>query len=172
MQNSVPMPITSVRAECSGAGCWENIRYSIKTGNKNFYIDNDSGDVHLISINGRNSIKSTCDNTWCSLVITATLTPVSEKVDEMTLNIRSVSENSIIVLDTDTSMDEIDKILDQINQNTNVTGKYWFRKLNVQPKIDTRTVSGVDGDSVIFVTALDVQQNNFINSDAVGAIIG
>ena len=105
-------------------------------------------------------------------MITATLTPVSEKVDEMTLKIRSVSENSIIVLDTDTSMDDIDKILDQINQNTNVTGKYWFRKLNVQPKIDTRTVSGVDGDSVIFVTALDVQQNNFINSDAVGAIIG
>ena len=166
------MPITRVRAECTGARCWENMKYSIESENKNFYIDQTSGDVFLVSNNGRNSITSTCDSGWCSLEIRASLSPVSEKDADIDLKIRSVSENNIIVLESDSTVEEIDNILDQINQNGNITGKYWFRKMNVQPKIDTRTISGVDGDSVMFVTALDVEQTSFINSDIAGDIIG
>ena len=59
-------------------------------------------------------------------------------------------------------------LLDTINSAAGVEGEYWFRKLHVQPR-DTSSRAGAE--TVVFLTALDLDTNTFVDNTAAGDII-
>ena len=59
-------------------------------------------------------------------------------------------------------------LLETINSAPGVEGEYWFRKLHVQPR-DTSRRAGAD--TVVFLTALDLDTNTFVDKTAAGDII-
>ena len=61
-------------------------------------------------------------------------------------------------------------LLETINSAPGVEGEYWFRKLHVQPR-DTSSSSRAGAETVVFLTALDLDTNTFIDKTAAGDII-
>ena len=60
-------------------------------------------------------------------------------------------------------------LLETINSAPGVEGEYWFRKLHVQPRDTSSSRAGAD--TVVFLTALDLDTNTFIDKTAAGDII-
>ena len=63
----------------------------------------------------------------------------------------------------------MDTLIDEINKAQNISGKIWFRKLNVQPREGNR--NRVDTDTLAFITALDIENEVFMDSGAAKDII-
>ena len=63
-------------------------------------------------------------------------------------------------------------LLETINSAPGVEGEYWFRKLHVQPRDTSSSSSSRAGaETVVFLTALDLDTNTFIDKTAAGDII-
>ena len=60
-------------------------------------------------------------------------------------------------------------LLETINSAPGVEGEYWFRKLHVQPRDTSSSRAGAE--TVVFLTALDLDTNTFIDKTAAGDII-
>ena len=60
-------------------------------------------------------------------------------------------------------------LLETINSAPGVEGEYWFRKLHVQPRDTSSSRAG--SETVVFLTALDLDTNTFIDNTAAGDII-
>ena len=60
-------------------------------------------------------------------------------------------------------------LLETINSAPGVEGEYWFRKLHVQPRDTSSSRTGAE--TVVFLTALDLDTNTFIDKTAAGDII-
>ena len=60
-------------------------------------------------------------------------------------------------------------LLETINSAAGVEGEYWFRKLHVQPRDTSSSRAGAE--TVVFLTALDLDTNTFIDKTAAGDII-
>ena len=111
---------------------------------------------------------SACPDTWCSLQVRAQLTD-SDVSEVISLKIASIPETDILILDTNGPVSAVDTIIDEINKAQNISGKIWFRKLNVQPREGNR--NRVDTDTLAFITALDIENEVFMDSGAAKDII-
>ena len=60
-------------------------------------------------------------------------------------------------------------LLETINSAPGVEGEYWFRKLHVQPRDTSSRRAGAE--TVVFLTALDLDTNTFVDKTAAGDII-
>ena len=60
-------------------------------------------------------------------------------------------------------------LLETINSAPGVEGEYWFRKLHVQPRDTSSSRAG--SETVVFLTALDLDTNTFVDKTAAGDII-
>ena len=185
IQNSVPMPVTkgehkgeisrhlmlciSVAAECRGSACSSQpLSFSIQDGSESFYIDEVTGDVFLVSVGGSSSVASACPDTWCDLKVRARMAD-PDVSEDISLKISSIPETDILILDTHGPVSAVDTVIDEINKAQNVSGKFWFRKLNVQPREGDRNKA--DTDTLAFVTALDIENERFLDSGAAKDII-
>jgi hypothetical protein len=89
----------------------------------------------------------------------------------LTVEISSLSENQILVLDSNTSFTQAEDVISKINAGTD---QYWFRLLNIQPKeVAGRWYkSRVSEDkSVLFVTANTYNTHVFVDKDEASNII-
>ena len=62
-------------------------------------------------------------------------------------------------------------MLETINSAPGVEGEYWFRKLHVQPRDTSSSSSRAGADTVVFLTALDLDTNTFLDKTTAGDII-
>ena len=138
------------------------------SGSNSFYIDEVTGDVFLVSVGGSSSVASACPDAWCSLQVRAQLTD-SDVSEVISLKIASIPETDILILDTKGPVSAVDTVIDEINKAQNISGKFWFRKLNVQPREGDRNRD--DTDTLAFITALDVENEVFLDSGAAKDII-
>ena len=111
---------------------------------------------------------SACPDAWCSLQVRAQLTG-SDVSEVISLKIASIPETDILILDTKGPVSAVDTVIDEINKAQNISGKFWFRKLNVQPREGDRNRD--DTDTLAFITALDVENEVFLDSGAAKDII-
>ena len=111
---------------------------------------------------------SACPDAWCSLQVRAQLTD-SDVSEVISLKIASIPETDILILDTKGPVSAVDTVIDEINKAQNISGKFWFRKLNVQPREGERNRD--DTDTLAFITALDVKNEVFLDSGAAKDII-
>ena len=154
-------------------------------GNGNFYIDQTDGQIFLVSNNGKTNINQVCPSP-CSLTITAQLE--NSQPAELTLQVEndfyldkikskrlfftqisSISEENILILDTNSSYTDIEAILDQLNSADNVASKYWFRMLNVQPREGAARF--VSSESLLFLSSFNITGGNFMANSDSGNII-
>ena len=92
-------------AECSGPGCGDSVVYSLLNQTTSFYVDAATGDVFLVSVGGHDSVRAACPGTGgCSLLVSADLGSLHA---ELRLEITAVTEDEILVLDTNTDMAEV-----------------------------------------------------------------
>ena len=68
-------------------------------------------------------------------------------------------------------MSEVDSVIQEINADPEVSGKFWFRSLHVQPKDNNFVVRDSDTETLVFVTALDIANDEFIDKNAANDII-
>ena len=106
---------------------------------------------------------SACPDTWCALQIRAQLS-ASEVSSTISLKIASIPETKILVLDAEGPPSAVDTVIGGINSAQNISGDYWFRKLNVQPREGDGGRDG--GETVAFITALDIVNEVFLDSEA------
>ena len=158
----------SVAAECRGHACPSHSLSFSLSGSNSFYIDEITGDVFLVSVGGSSSVASACPDAWCSLQVNAQLTD-SDVSEVISLKIASIPETDILILDTKGPVSAVDTVIDEINKAQNISGKFWFRKLNVQPREGERNRD--DMDTLAFITALDVENEVFLDSGAAKDII-
>ena len=92
-------------AECRGPGCSDSIVYSLLNQTTSFYVEAATGDVFLVSVGGHDSVRAACPGTrGCSLLVSADLGSLHA---ELRLEITAVTEDEILVLDTNTAMAEV-----------------------------------------------------------------
>ena len=120
--------------------------------------------------------------TPCSLTLTATLENIQPV--QLTLQVEpklypdqtiiftqisSISEENILILDINSSYDQTEDILAQLNSADNVASKYWFRMLNVQPREGgSRSITT---ESLLFVSSFNITGGNFMANSDSGDII-
>ena len=143
--------------------------FSIEDGSDSFYIDEVTGDVFLVSVGGSDSVASACPDSWCDLQVRARLSP-SDVSEDISLKIASIPETDILILDTNGPVSAVDTVIDEINNAQNISGKFWFRKLNVQPARQGNR-NKADTDTLAFITALDIENEIFLDSGAAKDII-
>ena len=68
-------------------------------------------------------------------------------------------------------MSEVDSVIQEINDDPAVSGKFWFRSLHVQPKDNNFVVRDSDGETLVFVTAFDTEHDEFLDKDSANDII-
>ena len=157
-------------AECRGSACSSHsLSFSIEDGSDSFYIDEVTGDVFLVSVGGSSSVASACPEAWCDLQIRARLSD-SDVFEDISLKIASIPETDILILDTNGPVSAVDTIIYEINKAQNVSGKFWFRKLNVQPAREGDRNRAAT-DTLAFITALDIENEMFLDSGAAKDII-
>ena len=66
---------------------------------------------------------------------------------------------------------QVSSLLETINSAPGVEGDYWFRKLHVQPRDSGSSSSRAGAETVVFLTALDLATNTFVDKTAAGGII-
>ena len=161
---------TSVAAECRGSACSSHsLTFSIEDGLDSFYIEEVTGDVFLVSVGGSNSMASACPDSWCGLQVRARLS-ASDVSEDISLKIASIPETDILILDTNGPVSAVDTVIEEINSAQNISGKFWFRKLNVQPAREGNR-NKADTDTLAFITALDIENEMFLDSGAAKDII-
>ena len=143
--------------------------FSIEDGSDSFYIDEVTGDVFLVSVGGSSSVASACPEAWCGLQIRARVSDINV-FEDISLKIASIPETDILILDTNGPVSAVDTIIDEINKAQNVSGKIWFRKLNVQPAREGDGKRDAT-DTLAFITALDIDNEMFLDSGAAKDII-
>ena len=105
-------------AECSGPGCSDSIVYSLLNQTTSFYVEAATGDVFLVSVGGHDSVRAACPGTrGCSLLVSADLGSLHA---ELRLEITAVTEDEILVLDTNTAMAEVGDPLFTVNKDISV----------------------------------------------------
>jgi len=159
------MPLTQVKASCTGSNCNEMVSFSLANGTSDFYIEQKTGEVFLVPVPGRDTVQSRCNDTGCYLLVRASLQGVS---DELSLIIRTVTEDKILVLDIKKPVSDAQIVLDELNS---ASENYWFRMLNVQPRETSDRYRASDSDSLLFVTVLDIDNNKFLNKNEAGDVI-
>ena len=84
-----------------------------------------------------------------------------------------MSENQILVLDSNSSYSEAENVLSDINAATEVKDKFWFRLINIQPKeVESVWRRSISKDkSVLFVTANKLDENIFVDKKTASDII-
>ena len=84
-----------------------------------------------------------------------------------------MSENQILVLDSNSSYSEAENVLSDINSATEVKDKFWFRLINIQPKeVESVWQRSISMDkSVLFVTANKLDENIFVDKKTASDII-
>merc|ERR1711892_1180762 len=172
LQNSAPMPIAKVKANCSLPWCDGQITYSMQS-QPNFFIDQQSGDIFLVDNAGFGSIQTTCEEP-CTLTVFADLSNTDVVQAILTVKVSTLSESQILVLDSNSSYTAAEEVLSDINKGANVSGKYWFRLINIQPKEEASNWyrSGVSPEkSVLFVTANNNEDHLFVDKEVASGII-
>ena len=107
-------------AECSGPGCSDSIVYSLLNQTSSFYVEAATGDVFLVSVGGHDSVRAACPGTGgCSLLVSADLGSLHA---ELRLEITAVTEDEILVLDTNTAMAEVGDPLVIVNKDSSARG--------------------------------------------------
>jgi len=164
-----------VKATASG-WCDSKITYSMKQNNNDndkFFIDQASGEIFLVNNAGFGSIQTTCEQP-CQLEVSADLSDLDVTPATLKVQVSSLSESQILVLDSNSSYTNAETVLSSINSATDVNGKYWFRLVNIQPKEDVgmwyRTMVSPD-KSVLFVTANKIDGNIFVEKEEASGII-
>jgi len=170
LQNSVPMPIARVVAVCHGDDwCARQIIYSMQP-HPSFYMSADSGDIFLVNNAGSGSVQETCDQP-CQLKVFADHAYLQVPQASLTVQISALTENQILVLDSNSSYTEAESAVSKINDETEL---YWFRPINIQPRQQEtpwyRTVVSED-KSVLFVTANKVEGHVFVDKNEASDII-
>jgi len=164
------MPIATVVAVCHGDDwCSGQILYSMKP-HPSFYMSADSGDIFLINNDGSGSVQETCDQP-CQLQVFADHAHLELQQASLTVQISALTENQILVLDSNSSYTEAESAVSRINDETEL---YWFRLINIQPRQQEtswhRTRESMD-KSVLFVTANKVEDHAFVDRTEASAII-
>ncbi|XP_023341683.1 uncharacterized protein LOC111711535 [Eurytemora carolleeae] len=124
LENSVPMPISQVRAECNNASYNSFIKYSVE-GSKTFFADEDTGEIYAVNPAGGSRMDSICSESEmnCRVVVKATLNSVSKII---TVYVTSVSVEYILVVKSDENPETVLKNLNIIQEDI------WFRLMNLQ----------------------------------------
>lgn len=164
------MPIATVVAVCNGGGwCGGQITYSMQP-HPSFYMSADSGDIFLVNNAGSGSVQETCDQP-CQLQVFADHAYLDVAQAKLTVQISAVTENQILVLDSNSSFTEAESALSKINDETEL---YWFRPINIQPRQPETTWyrTGASTDkSVLFVTVNKVEGHVFVDKNVASDII-
>jgi len=159
-----------VVAVCHGDDwCGGQILYSMKP-HPSFYMSADSGDIFLVNNDGSGSVQETCDQP-CQLQVFADHAYLELQQASLTVQISALTENQILVLDSNSSYTEAESAVSKINDETEL---YWFRLINIQPRQQETTWyrMGESMDkSVLFVTANKVEDHVFVDRTVASAII-
>ena len=113
------------------------VSFSLANGTSDFYIEQKTGEVFLVPVPGHDTVQSRCNDTGCYLLVRASLQGVS---DELSLVIRTVTEDKILVLDIKKPVSDAQIVLDELNS---ASENYWFRMLNVQPRSCVRSILSI-----------------------------
>merc|ERR1740124_1133119 len=171
LQNAVPMPIATVKAECSLEYCNSFVTYSMKQ-NEHFFIDSSSGDIFLVNNAGFGSVETTCGQP-CSVRVFADLANLNVPQASLNVSIVTLSQNQILVLDSNSSYSAAEGVLSTINSAPGIKGEFWFRLINIQPKEEKslRQKSISPDKSVLYVTANKLDKNIFVDKKTAARII-
>jgi len=143
----VQMPLGRVVATSDGP-----IRFSLSSGSEQFYINDQTGDIFLISNDGLASLPSSSEE------FTVYVNHEEANEASITVKVEGLTKEKVMVYEAETDF--------SINDLNGINNTVWFRILNSQP-VDSSLYAKAGSSSLLFLTAFtdDEEGGRFLTRD-------
>jgi len=155
VENAVQMPLGRVEATSDDPDV--QIRFSL-SGSQNFYINDQTGDIFLISNDGDASLNSASES------FTVYVNEADEYEKSIAVKVEGLAKEKVMVYEAAAEF-SIDKL-------NGINSTVWFRLLNSQPMRDTSMFARASSSSLLFLTAFtgDGEDGRFLTRDEAASI--